>query len=72
MGIKNIDQEACSGCGICREDCPVDVIQMDKELNKAYIAYPNDCMVCYLCQEMCPEDAIAVSPEVVAKLAFPY
>lgn len=62
-----------------REDYPLrdDIdwlkwVFMSKETNKAYIAFPNDCMVCYLCQEMCPEDAIAMSPEEVAKLAFPY
>ena len=72
MGIKTIDQEKCTGCGTCVEDCPTDVIRMDRETSKAQIVYPHDCMVCYLCQTVCPEKAITVSPEVVAKLAFPY
>ncbi len=72
MGIKTIDENKCTGCGICEEDCPMDVIRMNTKTNLAYSAYPNDCMVCYLCQTLCPEEAIRVSPEVVAKLAFPY
>ncbi len=72
MGIVSIDQEKCSGCGICEDDCPMDVIRISTESNRAYIRYPRDCMVCYLCRSLCPEDAIVVSPEVVAKLAFPY
>jgi len=34
---------------------------MGKE-NKAYIAYPDDCMTCFLCERMCPSGAIFVHP----------
>lgn len=72
MGIRAIDERLCTGCGICADDCPMDVIRMDQERKKATVAYPHDCMVCYLCEIACPEEAIEVSPEVVKKLFFPY
>ena len=72
MGIKAINEELCTGCGICVEDCPMDVIRMDEAKGKACIHYPGDCMVCYLCEMGCPEDAIEVSPECVRRLQFAY
>jgi NAD-dependent dihydropyrimidine dehydrogenase PreA subunit len=61
--IERIDAELCNGCGICVNSCPVDVIRMDKESNKAVIKYPEECMCCDYCELDCPQDAIYVSPE---------
>ena len=72
MGIETIDEESCNGCGICIEDCPMDVIRLNEVNGKAYIRYPKDCMVCYLCEMGCPMDAIKVSAECVRRLRFPY
>ena len=62
MSIERIDSELCTGCGICVNSCPVDVIRMDKESKKAIIKYPEDCMLCEWCVLDCPENAIYVSP----------
>lgn len=72
MGITKIDENKCTGCGICEDDCPMDVIRINTSTNKANVVYFDDCMVCYLCQTECPEGAILVTPEIVAKLAFPF
>ena len=61
MAIERIDAEACSGCGICVNTCSSDVIRIGDN-KKAYIRYPEDCMVCLYCEEDCPEHAIFVSP----------
>jgi NAD-dependent dihydropyrimidine dehydrogenase PreA subunit len=63
MVIERIDQELCNGCGICVNTCTVDVIRMDKELKKAVIKYPEDCICCAFCELDCPQNAIYVSPE---------
>jgi len=63
MSIEKIDPDLCNGCGICINSCPMDVIRMNKEINKAIIQYPDDCMICEFCTQDCPENAITVTPE---------
>lgn len=54
--------ELCTGCGICSETCPMDVIYMDENTGKAYARYTEDCVACYDCEQECPVNAIYVSP----------
>ena len=70
MGIKSIREDICIGCGTCVDDCPADVLRMGED--KAYVAYPNDCMVCYQCEDACPVGAIDLSAEVVRRILFPF
>lgn len=63
MPIETINEELCTGCGICEKSCSQDVIRIDEEKKKAVIKYRIDCMACYNCEMFCPEDAIFVSPE---------
>ena len=63
MAINRIDKDLCTGCGECIKSCAVDVIRMDKEEKKAFIAYPMDCMLCEMCLFFCPVDAIVFTPE---------
>ena len=71
MGIQKIDEELCNGCGICVEDCPVDVLRMN-EKDKARITYPQDCAVCFQCATNCPELAVTVSSLSPREIALPY
>ena len=68
MAIERIDHELCTGCGICVDSCPMDVIRMDEKNEKAVIKYPEECMACGDCKLDCPVDAIHVSPEKHAPL----
>ena len=63
MTIKEINKDLCNGCGECVKSCAVDVIRMNEEEKKAFIAYPQDCMLCELCTFFCPVDAITLSPK---------
>lgn len=63
MSIERIDADLCTGCGICVDTCPMDVIRMDEKSKKAVIKYPYDCMLCLDCEQECPTKAIYVSPE---------
>ena len=66
MAIERID--GCIGCGKCVPACPMDVIRMDEETNKAVIKYPEDCQICHQCTLYCPVDAITITPEKYSPL----
>ncbi len=76
MGFKTIDIELCNGCGICVQDCPTEVFQIDDTTGKAYTGYPEDCVECKLCTMwptiICPVGAIESSPNMADKVFFPY
>jgi NAD-dependent dihydropyrimidine dehydrogenase PreA subunit len=63
MSIERIDENLCTGCGICSDSCPMDVIRMDENTGKAIIQYQEDCSLCALCEIDCPQGAIYVAPE---------
>lgn len=72
MAIDKIDQEICTGCGICFGICPQDVIRMDKKTKKAKIKYPEDCVACWACEVFCPVEAIQVSLSQPIKIPYPW
>lgn len=68
MAIERIDEERCTGCGICIKSCPMDVLRLDRENRKATIKYPEDCMLCGWCTIECPEDAVTLTPQKTSRL----
>ena len=60
--IRPINEEKCVGCGTCVNSCPMDVIRLNRERKKAYVAYPQECMCCASCEVDCPTGAIFVDP----------
>jgi NAD-dependent dihydropyrimidine dehydrogenase PreA subunit len=61
--LVTIDLDLCDGCDLCTRACPVDVLRLDQQTKKAYVAYPDHCHVCYLCEDDCPTHAIKVTVE---------
>lgn len=66
-GLVQIDQKKCTGCGLCQEACPYDVIYMNEEQNVA-----QKCTGCAhlvelgeepRCADICPRDAIFFGDE---------
>jgi adenylylsulfate reductase subunit B len=55
-----ISRDLCTGCGVCENSCPLDVIYMDHEENKSYVRYPDECWHCGSCRQECPERAIEI------------
>lgn len=72
MGIRKIYKELCTGCGICVDVCPMDVLRMEESGKLAVIKYLRDCQSCYLCVQDCPEDAIYVTPERERRIPLPW
>jgi len=57
-----VDEKKCTGCGICVEKCPVDVIslsagQAGMEGEKAKINM-DECIRCGVCHDVCPQEAV--------------
>lgn len=57
-----IDEESCTGCGICVDECPVDAISMkieEAEINMA------ECIRCGVCHDVCPQESVRHDSEKV-------
>jgi NAD-dependent dihydropyrimidine dehydrogenase PreA subunit len=61
MPRLEVNAPACTGCGVCVEVCPTDVLRLDAA-GTAYAAWLEDCQVCFLCEFDCPWEAIRVHP----------
>ncbi len=66
-GLVWIDPEACTGCELCEEACPYDVIYMNRELGVAQkctgCAHRVDAGSLPRCVDVCPHDAIVFGDE---------
>jgi len=52
-----VDNEKCTGCESCVDECPSEAIAMAEE--KAVIDVDN-CIDCAVCIEACPTEAISM------------
>jgi heterodisulfide reductase subunit A len=57
--VSFVDEDKCSGCGICEENCPYGAIEKDPEKNKATVTAVI-CKGCGICATNCPEGAIYI------------
>ena len=57
-----LDDGKCTGCGMCLEVCPHNVLEM----NRTHVRIQNRdaCMECGACSRNCPFDAISVQSGV--------
>ena len=49
-----IDPDECTGCGICVEVCPSDVLHQEGEETIPVARYPYECWHCAACVMECP------------------
>lgn len=68
--IEKINLEECTGCGVCVDVCPMDVLRM--EVDYPAIKYPIDCITCFNCEMDCPTQAIYVNAERARKIPLPW
>ena len=59
-----VDEEKCSGCGICEKNCNYDAIKL---INSKAKINQIDCEHCLLCFRLCPENAIYVKDALQGK-----
>lgn len=71
MAVERIKTEWCTGCEICVDACPMDVLRMGDD-SKAAIRYPLDCITCFSCEFECPEGAIYVGPARAKAIPLPW
>jgi ferredoxin len=57
-----LNEEKCTGCGLCETVCPHRVF--GKNGDKMKIIDKNGCMECGACARNCPVSAVSVSPGV--------
>jgi len=57
-----IDEESCTGCGICVDDCPVDAISM--KIEEAEINM-TECIRCGICHDVCPQESVRHDSEKI-------
>lgn len=58
--VASIDEDACSGCGLCHERCYFGAIAWTDGERSASVVDSGKCMGCGLCMVTCPEDAIVL------------
>lgn len=61
MGKPIIDEDLCTGCEICVDECPNDCLELVDDV--AILVRPDDCDECGTCVESCPSEAITLEGE---------
>ncbi len=62
VNTLQLDQNLCTGCGICLNVCPHAVFEQNQRT--VFLANPTACMECGACQLNCPFNAIQVESGV--------
>ncbi|MDD3042020.1 MAG: 4Fe-4S binding protein [Methanosarcinaceae archaeon] len=52
-----VNQDECTGCGSCVDECPVEAITLDEDEGFAVID-ADECVDCGACIDTCPSEAI--------------
>jgi len=68
-----VNQEMCSGCGVCVDECPVGAIRLDG--SDVAAIDEAECIRCGRCHDVCPQDAVRhdserIPQEVTANLEW--
>ena len=59
--IASVDKEICTGCGVCVDSCPTEVLGLADE--KVKIVDSELCSDCLICMQVCPYGVFEVITE---------
>lgn len=62
VATLSLDEQRCTGCGMCIEVCPRGVFKMNGK--KAMLVDKDACMECGACMKNCPFSAVTVNAGV--------
>ncbi len=51
-----VNEDLCTGCCVCVEECPVDAISLNE--NEKAVIDDQKCIRCGRCHDVCPMDAV--------------
>jgi NAD-dependent dihydropyrimidine dehydrogenase PreA subunit len=57
MALPVVDNDTCTACGICVDDCPEGCYDLG---DVADLARPDDCTECGICVDSCPNESITM------------
>jgi len=58
MAFPVVNEELCTACGICVDDCPSGCFDLEDVVK---FARKEDCIECELCADVCPNGAITMT-----------
>ena len=58
MSKVKIEIGRCTGCGICIDECSMNVFELDEEKFKINRVAEENCTDCFLCVENCPSGCL--------------
>ncbi len=67
LSKAEIDQDKCTGCGICERVCRYSAIMTDNNENTKVIIDPISCEGCKVCLHICPVNAISMHDNVAGE-----
>ena len=62
VNTLSLDEQQCTGCGMCINVCPHDVFKREDRV--VVISNMTNCMECGACQKNCPTGAVQVESGV--------
>jgi len=62
-----VSMDTCTGCGFCKDSCPVDAIEIE---HKKAVMNKEICILCLCCHELCPEGAVDLKRSFLARRLF--
>lgn len=66
--VADVDEAACTACGVCEDRCQVDAISVR---GTAAIVEHQKCIGCGLCVSGCPSDAVRLTRRADANIVHP-